>query len=62
VIELLGHHKDCIKQLLKLRVPCLSIIHDLTDEVHVLLFDFHRGIRLFNDNNYADNCVGSCNV
>jgi hypothetical protein len=26
VLELPGPHQDCIKQLLNLRVPCLSIL------------------------------------
>jgi hypothetical protein len=51
-----------MEQLLNLRVPYLSVLQDLTDKVHGLLFDFCRGFSLFNDNKCADNCVGSYNV
>jgi hypothetical protein len=62
VLVLPIHHKDCVEQLLNLRVSCLSILQNLADKVHELLFDFHRGVRPFNNDNGADNCVGSCNV
>jgi hypothetical protein len=62
VLELLGCHKDCTEQLLNLRVHCLSILQDLTDKVHMLLFNFYRGFRLFNGDDCTDNCVGSCNI
>jgi hypothetical protein len=48
VLELPGHHKDFIEQLLNLRVSCLSIFQDLIDKVHMLLFDFHHGFSPFN--------------
>jgi hypothetical protein len=62
VLELHGRHKDCVEQLLNLRVSCLSVLHDLTDKVHRLLFDFRRGFRPFNGDNCADNCVGGYNA
>jgi hypothetical protein len=62
VFELPGRHKDCVEQLLNLRVPCLSVLQDLTDKVHGLLFDFRRDFRPFNDDNSADNCVSRCNI
>jgi hypothetical protein len=62
VLELLGHHKYYIEQLLNFEVPCLSVLQDVTDKVHGLLFDFHRGFRTFNSDNHADNYVGSYNV
>jgi hypothetical protein len=62
VLELPDYHKDCIEQLLNLRVPYLSVLQDLADKLHGLLFDFHRGFRSFNGDNCADNCVGSCNI
>jgi hypothetical protein len=43
VLELPDRHKDCVEQLLNLRVPCLSILQDLADEVHGLLFGIRRG-------------------
>jgi hypothetical protein len=48
VLDVPGCHKDYIEQLLNLRVPYLSVLHDLTDNVHMLLFDFHHGFRPFN--------------
>jgi hypothetical protein len=62
VFELPGYHKDCIEQLLNLRVPCLSVLQDLADKVQMLLFDIRRGFRPFNDDNCTDNGVGSCNI
>jgi hypothetical protein len=62
VLELFGHHKDCVEQFLNLRVPCLSILQDLADIVHGLLFDFRCCFRPFNGDNYADNYVGSYNI
>jgi hypothetical protein len=62
VFELAGRHKDCIEQLLNLRVPCLSALQDLTDKVHNLLFNFRRGFRPFNGDDCTDNYVGSCNI
>jgi hypothetical protein len=62
VLELPGCHKDCIDQLLKLRVPCLSILQDLTDKVHMLLFNFYHGFRPFNGDACTDNGVGSCKI
>jgi hypothetical protein len=62
VFELPGRHKDCIEQLLNLRVPCLSVLQDLADKVHMLLFDFRRGFRPFNDDDCTHNDVGSCNI
>jgi hypothetical protein len=55
VLELPDCHKDCAEQLLNLRVPCLSVLQDLADKVHGLLFDFRRGFRPFNGDNYVDN-------
>jgi hypothetical protein len=62
VLELPSRHKDCIEELLNLRVPCLSTVQNLTNKVHRLLFDFYRGFRLFNDDDCADYGVGSCNI
>jgi hypothetical protein len=62
VLKLPSRHKDYIEQLLNLRVPCLSVLQDLTDKVHELLFDFCHGFRPFNDDNCADNYVGTCNI
>jgi hypothetical protein len=62
VFELPGRHKDYIEQLLNLRVPYLIVLQDLVDKIHMLLFDFHRGFRPFNDDDYTDNGVGSCNI
>jgi hypothetical protein len=62
VLALSGHHKDCIEQLLNLRVPCLSVLHDLTDKVYMLLFDFYRGFWPFNGDDCTDNGVGSYNI
>jgi hypothetical protein len=62
VLELSAHHKDYVEQLLNLRVPHLSILQDLVDKVHRMLFDFRRGFRPFNGDNCDENCVGSCNV
>jgi hypothetical protein len=62
VLELPGHHKNCVEYLLNLRVPCLSVLRDLADKVHGLLLDFRCGFMPFNDDNCADNCVGSCDV
>jgi hypothetical protein len=62
VLELPGYHKDCIEQLLNLRVPCLSIIQDLADKVHRLLFDLRHDFRSLNGDNCADNYVGGSNV
>jgi hypothetical protein len=45
-----------------LRVPCLSILKDLADKVHRLLFDFCGGLWSFNGNDGADYCIGGCNV
>jgi hypothetical protein len=62
VLELPGHHQDCVEQLLDLRVPHLSVLQDLADKVHGLLFNFCRGFRPFNDDDCTDNGVGSCNI
>jgi hypothetical protein len=62
MLELPGHHKDCVEQLLDLRVPYLSILQGLADNIHGLLLDFRRGFRSFNGDNGADNCVSGCNV
>ena len=62
VLKLLGRHKDCIEQLLNLRVPYLSVLQDLTDKVHMLLFNFYHGFRPFNGDACTDNGVGSCNI
>jgi hypothetical protein len=62
VLEHPYYHKDCIKQLLNLRVSCLSILQDLTDKIHRLLFDFHRGFRPFNGDDCTDNSVGCYNI
>jgi hypothetical protein len=62
VLELPGCHMDCIELLLNFSVPCFSVVQDLADKVHGLLFDFRRGFRQFNSNNCADNCAGSYNV
>jgi hypothetical protein len=62
VLELPGRHKDCTEQLLNLRVPCLSVLQDLTDKVHRILFDFRCGFRAFNGDDCTDNGVGSCNI
>jgi hypothetical protein len=62
VHEIPGRHEDCVEQLLNCRAPCLSVLQDVTDKVHGLLLDFHCGFKPFNGDNYADNCVGSCNV
>jgi hypothetical protein len=62
VLELPGCYKDCIEQLLNLRVPCLKVLQDLTEKVHKLLFDFCLGLMTFNDDDCTNYCVGSCNV
>jgi hypothetical protein len=62
VLELPGRHKDYIKQLLNLRIPCLSILQDLADKVHMLQFDFRRDFRSFNGDDCTDNDVDSCNI
>jgi hypothetical protein len=62
VLKLSCRHKDCVEQLLNMSVPCLSILQNLVDKVHGLMFDFHRGFRPFNGDNGADNRVSSCNV
>jgi hypothetical protein len=62
VLEHPGHHEDYIEQLLYLRVCCLSILQDLVDKVHGLLFNFHHGFRPFNDDDCDDNGVGGCDV
>jgi hypothetical protein len=62
VLELPGCHKDCIEQLLNLRVPCLSVLQDHADKVHMLLFDFRRGRRTFNGDDCTNYYVDSCNV
>jgi hypothetical protein len=62
VLELFGHHKDYIEQLLNLRVPCLSILHDLANEMHRLLFNFRLCFKPFNDDDCTDNGVSSCNI
>jgi hypothetical protein len=62
VLELPDHHENCVEQLLSLRVPCLSILQDLTNKIHGLLFDFCGGFWPFNDDNGADYCIGGCNV
>jgi hypothetical protein len=36
VLQLLAHHEDCVKQLLYLWVPCLSILKDFTDKKQVV--------------------------
>jgi hypothetical protein len=62
VLELPECHKNRIEQLLNLWVPCLSILQDLADKVHMLLFGFRRGFRPFNGDVYIDNSVGSYNI
>jgi hypothetical protein len=62
VLELSSRHKDYVEQFLNLRVPCLSILQDLANKVHRLLFDFRCGFRLFYSDNGANKCVGGCNV
>jgi hypothetical protein len=62
VLELPGHHKDYIEQLLNLRVPCLCVLQNLTDKVHRLVVNFRHGFRLFDDDYCTDNSVGSCNI
>jgi hypothetical protein len=54
MLELPSHHKDYTEQLLDLRVPYLSILHDLADKVHGLLLDLRRGFWLLNGDNGAD--------
>jgi hypothetical protein len=62
VLELPGCHKDYVEQLLNLWVPYLSVLQDLTDKVHRLLFDFRCGFRPFNDDDRTDNGLGSYNI
>jgi hypothetical protein len=62
VLEVPGCHKDCIEQLLNLRVPCLSVLQDLTNKVHMLLFDFCRGFKPFNGDDCTDKYVDSYNI
>jgi hypothetical protein len=62
MLELPGRHKDCIEQLLNLRVPYLSIFQDLADKVHRLLFYFHHCFRSFNGDDCTDYGVGSYNI
>jgi hypothetical protein len=62
MLELPSRRKDCVEQLLDLRVPCLSILQDLVDKVHGLLLDFHRGFGPFHGDDGVDNYVGGCNV
>jgi hypothetical protein len=62
VLEFPGRHKNCIEQLLNLRVPCLSVLQDFTDKVHMLLFDFRRGFRLFNGDDCTNKGLGSYNI
>jgi hypothetical protein len=62
VLELPDCHMDYIEQLLNLRVPCVSVLQDLTDKVHMLLFDFRRGFKPFNGDDCIDNGVSSCNI
>jgi hypothetical protein len=62
VLELPSRHEDCVEQLLNLRIPCLSVIQDLTDKVDVLLFDFCHGFWPFNDNDGADYYISGCST
>jgi hypothetical protein len=62
MLQLPGHHEDCIEQLLCPRVPCLSILKDLADKIHMLLLDFHRGLWPFNYDDSVDNCIGGGDV
>jgi hypothetical protein len=45
-----------------LRVPCLSILKDLADKVHMLFLDFRHGLLPFNSDDGADNCIGGGDV
>jgi hypothetical protein len=62
VLQLRGHHEDCVEQLLYLWVPCLSILKDLIDKIHRLLLDFHHGLWPFNYDDGTDNCMGGGDV
>jgi hypothetical protein len=62
MLELSGHHKDCIEQLLNLRVPSLSVLQDLADKIHKLLFNFRCSFRPFNGDDCTNNGVSSCNI
>jgi hypothetical protein len=62
VLECPSYYKDCIEQLLNLRVPYLIVLQVLTDKVHKLLFDFRRGFMPFNGDDCTNNSVGSCNI
>jgi hypothetical protein len=62
VLQFLGHYENCVEQLLHLWVLCLSVLEDLTDKVHMLLVDFHRGSRPFYRDDSADYYIRGCHV
>jgi hypothetical protein len=49
-----------MEQLLNLRAPCLSILKDLVDKVHMLLLDFVSGLWLFNGGDGANYYINGC--
>jgi hypothetical protein len=57
VLQLPGHHEDCVEQLLNLQIPYLSVLKDLADKVHMLLLDFGSSPWLFNGDDGADYCI-----
>jgi hypothetical protein len=61
-LQLPGCNEDCIEQLPNLRVPCLSILKDLTDKVHRLLLDFGSGPWSFNGGDGADYYISGCHA
>jgi hypothetical protein len=62
VLELPGHHKDSIEQLLNLWIPCLSVLQDLTNKVHMLMFDFCHGFTQLNGDDCTTNDISSYNI
>jgi hypothetical protein len=61
-VPLPGYHENCIKQLLYLRVLCLSVPEDLANKVHMLLFDLRGGFWPFYEDDSANYCIHGCHV
>jgi hypothetical protein len=59
-LQLPGRNEDYVEQLLNLRAPCLSILKDLVDKVHMLLLDFVSGLWLFNGGDGANYYINGC--
>jgi hypothetical protein len=62
VLQLPGHHEDCVEQLLNLRVSCLGILKDIADKVHMLLLDFGSSPCPFNSDDGANYCINDCHI